>query len=74
MTEAFGESTDRHRALMQNNTAIDFLTDQYGFSRLTGSDRDNADCKYSAGAKVQTGFFRTLLSDFLVKQISSPET
>ena len=36
MTEAFGESTDRHRALMQNNTAIDFLTDQYGFSRLTG--------------------------------------
>lgn len=28
MAEAFGESTDRHRALMQNNTAIYFLTDQ----------------------------------------------
>lgn len=40
---------------MQNNTAIDFLTDQYGFFSTDWKDKDrdnDDDCKYSAGAKV----------------------
>lgn len=40
ITEAFGESTDRHRALMQNNTAMYFLTDQYGFFSTDCESKD----------------------------------
>jgi len=60
MAEAFGESTERHRALMQNNIAIYFLTDQYEVFSTDCESKDRGFVTVVCEGNLDS--FKTLLS------------